>query len=1058
MQNKKHRRLFLETLESRIVLTGPAVNIDGLVSWYRAEGNANDSENANNGAFVADVGVTPAAWTVPAIAPRNGKAFSFNSAARRVEIADSPSLSLQAFTIDAWVYSTYPGSFGDVKGGEIVGKALPNQLSGVSVSILGPGNTGHFTFAASLSDNSQPFFTSADGFAINQWHHVAMTSDGSTIRGYVDGVMLPGAISLTGVSIPNDPAAPWTIGGHPAAGPYGQHYYEGLIDEVGFYQRGLSTTEVQSLYNQPTNTTPIANNNAWSVNENQVLNVPAAGVLANDVDTTGGNAMTAALVAGPSHGNVTLNSDGSFTYTPAANYSGSDSYTYKANDGTVDSNVATVNITVIPVNNPPVAVDNAYGTAEDTVLTVATPGILANDSDVDLNPLTSILVTGPSHGTLTQNTDGSFTYTPAANYNGPDSYTYKANDGTVDSNVATVNITVTAVNDPPVTVDDAYSTAEDTALTVAVPGILANDTDVEGGPLTSILVTGPSHGTLTQNSDGSFTYTPAANYNGTDSYTYKANDGAADSNVATVNITVTPVNDAPLAANDSYTTPQDTVLTAAAPGVLANDSDVDGGPLTSMLVTGPSHGTLTQNSDGSFTYTPAANYSGSDSYTYKANDGTVDSNVATVSITVTPVNVPSVQMLNDPDRPGKTMLVVTGTNGNDTFQLTPTSNAGEYRLHLNGLNLGAYSPTGSVQVYGDGGVDTFVLNGNSSSNIFEVRSDSLVLNTLPFFDHAIASRQINALGSGDTITVYGGSATIDGGAAGDTLVATGAISHDWRITAQNTGSLDGLVFFSSVEQLVGGAGADTLTTPDSANTWKIESTNAGTLKNTSFSGMETLRGGSAADTFRIMPGASFAGTLEGGGGADLLDYSAFTTAVTVNLGLGTATGVGGVSGFEDISGGDGNDFLVGNAADNDISGGNGDDIILGLSGSDTLSGNAGLDFVAGGSGADLVHGNNTDDILVGGSLTYANESTSIINLTALDAIMAEWRRTLAYSLRIDHLSVNSNGGFNNGYMLNSNTVVDDGAVDTLIGDTGQDWFLAGINDVVKSTKGETVTL
>ena len=121
-----------------------------------------------------------------------------------------------------------------------------------------------------------------------------------------------------------------------------------------------------------------------------------------------------------------------------------------------------------------------------------------------------------------------------------------------------MTITVTAVNDAPVAADDAYSTAEDTALTVAAPGVLGNDTDPDGDPLTAVLVSGPSHGTLTLNADGSFTYTPAANFNGTDSFTYRASDGTADSNLATVTITVTAVNDAPAATDDAYSTAEDT--------------------------------------------------------------------------------------------------------------------------------------------------------------------------------------------------------------------------------------------------------------------------------------------------------------------------------------------------------------------------------------------------------------------------------------------------------------------------------------------------------------------
>src|ERR671922_34726 len=139
---------------------------------------------------------------------------------------------------------------------------------------------------------------------------------------------------------------------------------------------------------------------------------------------------------------------------------------------------------------------------------------------------------------------------------------------------ATVNLTVTAVNDAPVAVNDGYATDEDTLLTVAAPGVLGNDTDEEHDALTAVLVSGPAHGTLTLNADGSFSYTPAANYNGPDSFTYQAKDASgALSNVATVNLTVTAVNDAPVAVNDGYATDEDTLLTVAAPGVLGNDTD-----------------------------------------------------------------------------------------------------------------------------------------------------------------------------------------------------------------------------------------------------------------------------------------------------------------------------------------------------------------------------------------------------------------------------------------------------------------------------------------------------
>ena len=154
-------------------------------------------------------------------------------------------------------------------------------------------------------------------------------------------------------------------------------------------------------------------------------------------------------------------------------------------------------ITVHAVNDAPAATADAFSTNEDTQLTVPAAGVLANDTDIDGDALSAVLVGGPAHGaSFTLNADGSFTYTPAGNYNGPDSFTYKANDGTADSNPVTVTITVNPVNDAPVATADSSSTDEDTPLSVGAPGVLANDTDPEGSALSAVLVTGPAHGEL----------------------------------------------------------------------------------------------------------------------------------------------------------------------------------------------------------------------------------------------------------------------------------------------------------------------------------------------------------------------------------------------------------------------------------------------------------------------------------------------------------------------------------------------------------------------------------
>jgi VCBS repeat-containing protein len=253
------------------------------------------------------------------------------------------------------------------------------------------------------------------------------------------------------------------------------------------------------------------------------------------------------------------------------------------------------------------------------------------------------------------NANGSFTYTPNTDFNGSDSFTYTANDGFGNSNVATVTITVNAVNDLPTAVDDSYTTDEDTPLNVAAPGVLGNDSDPENDPLTAVLVGDVSSGSLGLNADGSFSYTPNANFNGSDSFTYMANDGADDSNVATVTITINPVNDTPVAVDDTDTTAQDTSVTTA---VITNDSDVDGNIDPTSITVGdginglmePGNGTVTVDPfSGEITYTPIPGFTGTNSYEYEVcDDGTplpaqCDVGLVTISVTGAPISVTSIQ-------------------------------------------------------------------------------------------------------------------------------------------------------------------------------------------------------------------------------------------------------------------------------------------------------------------------------------------------------------------------------------------------------------------------------
>ena len=223
-------------------------------------------------------------------------------------------------------------------------------------------------------------------------------------------------------------------------------------------------------------------------------------------------------------------------------------------------------------------------------------------------------------------------------------------------------VTVAPANTAPVAADDGYSTDEDIARIVAVPGVLGNDDDADANPLTAVLVSDVSTGTLALNADGSFTYTPNEDFNGSDSFTYKANDGATDSNVATVSITVNPMNDAPNAVNDSVTVANGdtvTVLDSGQSSVLANDSDPEGDLLsvTTIPVSGPSNGSLTLNANGTFSYTHDGSVTSSDSFIYQVCDNGTPSGcgTATVSITVTAYtgSTASVASLTDGSQGGK---------------------------------------------------------------------------------------------------------------------------------------------------------------------------------------------------------------------------------------------------------------------------------------------------------------------------------------------------------------------------------------------------------------------
>ena len=420
-----------------------------------------------------------------------------------------------------------------------------------------------------------------------------------------------------------------------------------------------------------TNPAPLAANDTATTSEDQPVTIP---VLANDSDPDG-DALRVTAASAP-NGRVIINEDGTITYEPAPNFHGTDTITYTISDGQGGTSTATVTVTVAAVNDDPVAVNDSGTTPEDTPVTLA---VLTNDSDLDGDPLTVVAATA-TNGTVSIGADGRLTYTPNPDFNGTDAIVYTISDGHGGTATATAFVTVNGINDVPVATPDTAITGEDQPVTIPV---LANDTDRDGDPLTVTAATSPN-GTVVINPDGTITFTPAPNFNGRATITYTISDGHGGTATTTVAVDVAPVNDPPVAANDTATTREDTPVRIAP---LVNDSDVDGDPLTIVAASSP-NGTVSINPDGTITFVPDRDFNGPTTITYQISDGHGGLATATVAVTVAAVNDPPVAvndtvtmnedtsvripvLANDTDRDGDALRVTQASAPNGTVTINP---------------------------------------------------------------------------------------------------------------------------------------------------------------------------------------------------------------------------------------------------------------------------------------------------------------------------------------------------------------------------------------------------
>ena len=421
----------------------------------------------------------------------------------------------------------------------------------------------------------------------------------------------------------------------------------------------------------------------------------------------------------PAHGTVVVNADNTITYTPDLNWTGTDTYTYEITDNNGGFDTATVTIDVTPVNDPPVANDDLAVTDEDTPVTVP---VLADDNDVDgpLDPTSVTVTAAPSDGTTTRQPRRHGHLHPQPRVLGhrqlrlpgvrprphpPLRHRHRASNRQLGQR-------------------PTPSRRRHRHHPRGHPShhpVLVNDTDPDSDPIDVVTATDPAHGTVVVNADNTITYTPDLNWTGTDTYTYEITDNNGGFDTATVTIDVTPVNDPPVANDDLYSTSEDTPLTVPLPGLLGNDTDPENDTLTVTLNTQPANGTVTVNPDGSFTYTPNLNWTGTDTYTYRVcDDGSpVACDQGNVSIVVIPADDPPLAG-DDVDATDEDTPVTVTVLGNDTdpdgdpLIVTSATDPANGTVVVNGDNTITYTPDLNWT-----GIDTFdysISDGNGGTD------------------------------------------------------------------------------------------------------------------------------------------------------------------------------------------------------------------------------------------------------------------------------------------------------------------------------------------------------
>jgi hypothetical protein len=393
---------------------------------------------------------------------------------------------------------------------------------------------------------------------------------------------------------------------------------------------------------------PIAVNDIATVSEDTATVID---VLDNDYDTDGGAlTLTDASILDGADGTVTINDDGTLSFDPGDAYNSlavgetaTVKVEYTISDGEGGTATATATLTVEGSNDGPVTSDVTLDATEDA----AVSGQLTA-TDVDGDDLTFSLVDGPAEGTVTVNEDGSFSFDPGSDFQDLGvgetqtvEFTYQVDDGQGGTSTATGTVTVEGTNDGPVAGDVSFDATEDQSITFSADDLLAQASDIDGDDLSISAIADPDNGTLVDNGDGTYTFTPDDNFNGDVAFEFTVSDGEGGTATATATIDVAAVNDGPVAQDESVSATEDG---GAVTGQL-DATDVDGDDLTFSLVDGPAEGTVTVNEDGSFSFDPGDGFQDlgvgetqTVEFTYEVSDGQGGTSTATGTVTVEGTN------------------------------------------------------------------------------------------------------------------------------------------------------------------------------------------------------------------------------------------------------------------------------------------------------------------------------------------------------------------------------------------------------------------------------------